>query len=55
VSVTAVSLAWLRAQRTVGAPIASGRTLEQLAALFESATLQLSPDQIGALANITKP
>jgi aryl-alcohol dehydrogenase-like predicted oxidoreductase len=55
VSVTAVSLAWLRAQRTVGAPIASARTLEQLSDLFQSATLKLSGDEIGALANITKP
>jgi aryl-alcohol dehydrogenase-like predicted oxidoreductase len=55
VSVTAVSLSWLRAQRTVGAPIASARTLDQLTTLFESATLELSPDEIGSLANITKP
>jgi aryl-alcohol dehydrogenase-like predicted oxidoreductase len=55
VSVTAVSLAWLRAQRTVGAPIASARTLEQLADLFQSATLTLSGDELGRLANITTP
>jgi aryl-alcohol dehydrogenase-like predicted oxidoreductase len=55
VSVTAISLAWLRAQRTVGAPIASARTLEQLDALFESANVQLSSDEIGSLANITAP
>ena len=55
VSVTAVSLAWLRAQPTVGAPIASARTLDQLTTLFESAALTLSGDEIGALANITKP
>ena len=54
-SVTAVSLAWLRAQPTVGAPIASARTLDQLTTLFESAALTLSGDEIGALANITKP
>lgn len=55
VSVTAVSLAWLRAQRTVGAPIASARTLEQLADLFESATLKLSGDELGTLSAITAP
>ena len=55
VSVTAVSLAWLRAQPTVGAPIASARTLEQLADLFQSATLMLSGDELGRLASITMP
>ena len=55
VSVTAVSLAWLRAQRTVGAPIASARTLEQLADLFQSAALKLSGDELGRLASITAP
>lgn len=55
VSVTAVSLAWLKAQRSVGAPIASARTIEQLSDLFESATLRLTGDELGALADITAP
>ncbi|ATB50459.1 aldo/keto reductase [Corallococcus macrosporus] len=55
VSVTAVSLTWLRAQRVVGAPIASARTEVQLGALFESATLTLSPDELGKLSAITAP
>jgi len=49
VSVTAVSLAWLRAQDVVGAPIASARTPEQLTALLESASLELSADEVSAL------
>jgi aryl-alcohol dehydrogenase-like predicted oxidoreductase len=55
VSVTAISLAWLRAQRTVGAPIASARTLEQLGDLFQSAEVKLRPDELGTLSNITAP
>jgi aryl-alcohol dehydrogenase-like predicted oxidoreductase len=54
-SVTAVSLAWLRAQRVVGAPIASARTLEQLQSLFECATLKLSSDELGRLTSLTEP
>src|SRR4029077_18660465 len=36
VSVAAVSLAWLRQQPAIGAPIASARTVEQLDQLIES-------------------
>ncbi len=39
VSVTAVALAWLRAQPTVAAPIASARTREQLDALLDIVVL----------------
>lgn len=49
-SVTAVSLAWLRAQPTVAAPIASARTPEQLPALIASFELELSATEIAALA-----
>lgn len=55
VSVTAVSLAWLRVQPTVGAPIASARTVEQLPALVESMTLELSDDEVRRLGDITAP
>jgi aryl-alcohol dehydrogenase-like predicted oxidoreductase len=55
VSVTAISLAWLRAQRVVGAPIASARTPEQLKSLFEVATLKLSADELGRLSSLTAP
>src|SRR5919199_1871179 len=43
VSVTAVALAWLRAQPTVAAPIASARTAEQVGPLLESAGVELTP------------
>jgi aryl-alcohol dehydrogenase-like predicted oxidoreductase len=49
VPVAAVSLAWLAAQPTVAAPIASARTVEQLAELIPSVGLELSPDEISAL------
>jgi aryl-alcohol dehydrogenase-like predicted oxidoreductase len=44
-----VSLAWLMAQPTVVAPIASARTPEQLADLMPAAELQLSPDEVDRL------
>jgi aryl-alcohol dehydrogenase-like predicted oxidoreductase len=48
--VAAVSLAWLRAQPRVAAPIASARTAEQVADLLRAAALELSPDEIEQLA-----
>src|ERR1700709_1923303 len=50
VSLTAVSLAWLRQQTGIGAPIASARTLEQLDDLIQSFTLGLSLDELDRLA-----
>ena len=49
VSVATVSLAWLRSQPSVAAPIASARTVEQLPDLLASATLELSADELAAL------
>ena len=49
VPVAAVALAWLRQQRTVAAPIASARTVEQLPALVQSFGLELSPEEIARL------
>jgi aryl-alcohol dehydrogenase (NADP+) len=49
VPVAAVSLAWLAAQPTVVAPIASARTPEQLAELMAMADLELSADELRAL------
>lgn len=49
VEVATVSLAWLRQQPTVGAPIASARTVEQLPALLASMDLDLSADELAAL------
>jgi aryl-alcohol dehydrogenase-like predicted oxidoreductase len=48
-SVAAVALAWLRAQPTVAAPIASARTPEQLADLLPSVTLELDAGELRRL------
>lgn len=50
VSVTAVSLAWLRQQPTVAAPIASARTIDQLTSLVESFDLVLTDEELKQLA-----
>ena len=52
-SVTAVSLAWLAAQPTVAAPLASARTPEQLPELLAAASLNLSPIEIDLLSATT--
>ena len=49
VSVTAVSLAWLRQQTAVAAPIASARVVEQLPNLVESFELVLTSDDLARL------
>ena len=51
VSVSAVALAWLRAQPTVSTPIASARTVQQLAEIMQQVTLV--PYEIGALSEVT--
>jgi aryl-alcohol dehydrogenase-like predicted oxidoreductase len=48
-SVTSVSLAWLAAQPTVAAPIASARNIEQLPDLIAAAELTLSDAELAAL------
>lgn len=50
VAVGAVALAWLGAQPTVAAPIASGRTPDQLSAILPALTLTLTPDELAALS-----
>jgi aryl-alcohol dehydrogenase-like predicted oxidoreductase len=55
VSVTAVSLAWLAAQRTVAAPIASARTVEQGADLLEAGRVRLTPQDVEQLSGTTEP
>ncbi len=52
-SVTAVSLAWLRVQPTMAAPIASARVVEQLPDLLASATLDLTPDEVATLTSVS--
>ncbi|WP_141583781.1 aldo/keto reductase [Actinomadura sp. WMMA1423] len=49
VPVATVALAWLAAQPTVAAPIASARTLAQLPPLVEAAHTPLTPDQLRRL------
>lgn len=49
-TVTAVSLAWLAAQPTVAAPLASARTPEQLPDLLAAASLQLSTIELDLLS-----
>ncbi|MCU1472158.1 aldo/keto reductase [Amnibacterium sp.] len=55
VSVTAVSLAWLREQSHVAAPIASARTAEQLAELMQSAAVTLTRQEVELLSAATEP
>jgi len=49
VPVAAVALAWLRAQPAIAAPIASARTVEQVAPLAAALTLELTPAELAAL------
>lgn len=48
-TVASVALAWLGAQPTVAAPIASARTVEQLEGLLGAATLELTETEIQRL------
>ena len=48
-SLPAIALAWLRVQPGIPAPIASARSPEQLAALIESTTLELSAEHLDLL------
>jgi aryl-alcohol dehydrogenase-like predicted oxidoreductase len=50
VSVAAVSLAWLRQQTGIGAPIASARTAEQLDVIIEAFDLELTRAELEQLA-----
>ena len=49
----AVALAWLRTRPAVVAPIASARTLEQLAELLPMASLELGPDELALLESVS--
>jgi aryl-alcohol dehydrogenase-like predicted oxidoreductase len=52
VEVAAVAIAWLGAQPTVLAPIASARNESQLAPLLAGMTLELSTDELGRLSDL---
>ncbi len=54
-SVAAVALAWLAAQPTVLAPIASARTLGQLAELLDFVGLELSDEELATLSAASAP
>lgn len=49
-TVAAVALAWLRAQPTVVAPIASARNTDQLEQILPSATVELTPAEVEKLS-----
>ncbi len=53
--VAAVALAWLGARPTVAAPIASARTVEQLAELLPATSLALTDDEIARLSSAARP
>ena len=53
VPVAAVALAWLAAQPTVVAPIASARTTEQLADLLPVLDLKLTDDEVRLLTHVS--
>lgn len=53
--VTAVSLAWLAAQRTVAAPIASARTPDHVADLLAAGRVRLGPQHLARLSAATAP
>jgi aryl-alcohol dehydrogenase-like predicted oxidoreductase len=53
--VAAVALAWLAAQPTVAAPIASARTVEQLTGLLPALQLELSLPEVETLSAAAQP
>ena len=46
-----IALAWLLAQPTITAPIASATSVDQLSSLFAAVNLKLSPDQLKTLTD----
>ncbi|WP_433784810.1 aldo/keto reductase [Actinomycetospora sp. CA-101289] len=52
--VAAVALAWLAAQPTVTAPIASARSVDQLGTILPMAELTLAEDELGALTQASE-
>ncbi len=53
-SITATALAWLRAQPTVVAPIASARTADQVPDLLAGGRLELADDEIERLRSVSE-
>lgn len=54
-SIATTALAWLRRQPTVAAPIASASRPDQVADLLASASVELTPDELAALAAVSAP
>lgn len=54
-SIATTALAWLRAQPTVVAPIASASRVEQVPDLLASASLELSADEVDRLSAASEP
>ncbi len=52
-SIATTALAWLRAQPTVAAPIASASKVSQVADLLASASLELAPEEISRLTAVS--
>jgi len=50
----AVALAWLAAQPTVVAPLASARSVDQLADLLPTLSLKLTDDEVAALSTASR-
>jgi aryl-alcohol dehydrogenase-like predicted oxidoreductase len=55
VAVAAVALAWLAAQPTVAAPLASARSVDQLRDLLPVLELELSAGEVAALSTAARP
>lgn len=53
-SIAATALAWLRAQPTVVAPIASARTVDQVPDLLAGARLDLTADEVATLNRVSE-
>ncbi|MET0812362.1 MAG: aldo/keto reductase [Microbacterium sp.] len=53
VSIAATALAWLRAQPSVAAPIASASRVEQVADLLDGARVELTADEVAALDRVS--
>ncbi|MFB7892440.1 aldo/keto reductase [Microbacterium sp. NPDC056044] len=54
VSIAATALAWLRAQPTVAAPIASASRVEQVADLLDGARVELTADEVETLSRVSE-
>ncbi|WGW11607.1 aldo/keto reductase [Saxibacter everestensis] len=53
VELATVALAWLRAQSTIAAPLASVSKVDQLDAILASATLELTDEELGRLDQLS--